>query len=68
MPLRQVRGELSDRPRRINAGLGLTDMVVEVSVNQGGRWKGIPLLFTAGSPTVCLPSLDPAEARQLAHR
>ncbi|MEV4873786.1 hypothetical protein [Streptomyces syringium] len=50
-----VREELSDRPRRINASL---DRVVEL-------WWGIPLRFAAGTPTVCLPRLDAAEARQL---
>ncbi|MBP2402492.1 hypothetical protein JO379_001961 [Streptomyces syringium] len=70
MPQRHVREELSDRPRRINAGRGgdrrPSARVVELSVNHEGRWRGIPLRFTAGSPTVCLPGLDPAEAGQLA--
>ncbi|MFF7020644.1 hypothetical protein ACFY97_06440 [Streptomyces klenkii] len=84
VPLRQVRDELTDRPRRINAGLGRTrcgpagaviaalraglgldDTVTELCVNHEGRWRGIPLRFTAGTPTVCLPRLDAAEARQL---
>ncbi|WP_338058272.1 lactate/malate family dehydrogenase [Streptomyces roseifaciens] len=84
VPLRHVRDELSDRPRRINAelgrtrcgpagaviaalraGLGLDDAVTELCVNHEGRWRGIPLRFTAGTPTVCLPRLDAAEARQL---
>ncbi|MFD0386310.1 hypothetical protein ACFQ2B_39540 [Streptomyces stramineus] len=49
----------------LRAGLGLADTVVELSVNHEGRWMGIPLRFTAGTPTVCLPRLDAAEARQL---
>ncbi|MGI5337514.1 lactate/malate family dehydrogenase [Streptomyces sp. CA-181903] len=49
----------------LRAGLGLEDRVVELSVNHEWRWMGIPLRFTAGTPTVCLPRLDPAEARQL---
>ncbi|MFI1256845.1 hypothetical protein ACH4U6_24145 [Streptomyces netropsis] len=84
VPLRQVRDQLTDRPRRINAGLGRTrcgpagaviaalraglgldDAVTELCVNHEGRWRGIPLRFTAGTPTVCLPRLDAAEARQL---
>ncbi|MFF4161396.1 hypothetical protein [Streptomyces sp. NPDC001678] len=84
VPLRQVRDELTDRPRRINAGLGRTrcgpagaviaalraglgldDAVTELCVNHEGQWRGIPLRFTAGTPTVCLPRLDAAEARQL---
>lgn len=84
MPVWRVREELSDRPRRISAGLGRTrcgpagaviatlraglgleDRVVELSVNHEDRWRGIPLRFAAGTPTVCLPRLDAAEARQL---
>ncbi|MEU5050141.1 NAD(P)-binding domain-containing protein [Streptomyces sp. NPDC021096] len=49
----------------LRAGLGLDDRVVELSVNHEGRWRGIPLRFTAGTPSVCLPRLDAAEARQL---
>ncbi|MEV4923675.1 lactate/malate family dehydrogenase [Streptomyces roseoverticillatus] len=49
----------------LRAGLGLDDTVVELSVNHERRWMGIPLRFTAGRPTVCLPRLDAAEARQL---
>ncbi|GAA0419002.1 hypothetical protein GCM10010357_45460 [Streptomyces luteireticuli] len=49
----------------LRAGLGLEDRVVELSVNHSGRWMGIPLRFTAGTPSVCLPRLDAAEARQL---
>ncbi|MEU3751171.1 NAD(P)-binding domain-containing protein [Streptomyces olivoreticuli] len=49
----------------LRVGLGLEDRVVELSVNHEGRWMGIPLRFTAGTPTVCLPRLDVAEARQL---
>ncbi|MEU2514418.1 hypothetical protein [Streptomyces syringium] len=84
VPVWRVREELSDRPRRISAGLGRTrcgpagaviaalraglgleDRVVELSVNHEERWRGIPLRFAAGTPTVCLPLLDTAEARQL---
>ncbi|WP_102925043.1 lactate/malate family dehydrogenase [Streptomyces noursei] len=50
----------------LRAGLGLEDRVVELSVNHARRWRGIPLRFTAGTPTVCLPRLAGAEARQLA--
>ncbi|MFC4518262.1 hypothetical protein [Streptomyces ehimensis] len=50
----------------LRAGLGLDDRVVELSVNHERRWMGIPLRFTAGRPSVCLPRLDAAEARQLA--
>ncbi|MFC4514042.1 hypothetical protein [Streptomyces ehimensis] len=49
----------------LRAGLGLEDRVVELSVNHENRWLGIPLRFTAGTPTVCLPRLDAAETRQL---
>ncbi|MFI9724660.1 hypothetical protein ACIHFE_34405 [Streptomyces sp. NPDC052396] len=49
----------------LRAGLGLEDRVVELSVNHERRWMGIPLRFTAGKPTVCLPRLDAVEARQL---
>ncbi|MCC3775469.1 hypothetical protein [Streptomyces sp. UNOB3_S3] len=49
----------------LRAGLGVEDRVVELSVNHENRWLGIPLRFTTGTPTVCLPRLDAAEARQL---
>ncbi|MFF4531515.1 hypothetical protein ACFY1P_19875 [Streptomyces sp. NPDC001407] len=49
----------------LRAGLGLEDRVVELTVNHAGRWMGIPLRFTAGTPSVCLPRLDAVEARQL---
>ncbi|MFC5720573.1 hypothetical protein ACFP1Z_10410 [Streptomyces gamaensis] len=49
----------------LRAGLGLEDRVVELSVKHERWWMGIPLRFTAGKPTVCLPRLDTAEARQL---
>ncbi|MEU3876601.1 MULTISPECIES: hypothetical protein [Streptomyces] len=49
----------------LRAGLGLDDRVLELSVNHENRWLGIPLRFTAGTPTVCLPRLDATEARQL---
>ncbi|MEV4741601.1 hypothetical protein [Streptomyces sp. NPDC049555] len=49
----------------LRAGLGLEDGVVELSVNHERRWMGIPLRFTAGRSSVCLPRLDTAEARQL---
>ncbi|MEU1826686.1 NAD(P)-binding domain-containing protein [Streptomyces abikoensis] len=46
--------------------LGLDDGVIELSVNHEGTWCGIPLHFTAGTPSVCLPDLTPAETRLLA--
>ncbi|MCX5205714.1 NAD(P)-binding domain-containing protein [Streptomyces sp. NBC_00237] len=85
VPLRAVHDELSDRPRRINAGvgrarsgpagavlaalraaLGLTDAVVELCVNHGGNWAGMPVRFTSGTPTITVPDLDPTEGRLLA--
>ncbi|WP_411140224.1 lactate/malate family dehydrogenase [Streptomyces sp. x-80] len=85
IPVEQVRKELTDRPQRINAGigrtrsgpagavlatlrktLGLQDGIEELSVNHDGNWYGIPLHFTAATPTVCLPQLSTGEARQLA--
>ncbi|MFD9071948.1 lactate/malate family dehydrogenase [Streptomyces lasiicapitis] len=49
----------------LRAALGLTDGVIELCVNHDGRWRGIPLRFTAGQPTVCLPALDHGEAQRL---
>jgi L-lactate dehydrogenase len=46
--------------------LGLQDGIEELSVNHDGNWYGIPLHFTAATPTVCLPQLSTGEARQLA--
>ncbi|GHF33521.1 L-lactate dehydrogenase 2 [Streptomyces mashuensis] len=46
--------------------LGLADGLIELSVNHEGTWLGIPLHFTAGQPSVCLPPLSPGEARALA--
>ncbi|MFF3699188.1 hypothetical protein [Streptomyces sp. NPDC002221] len=83
VPLRAVHDELTDRPRRINHGigrarsgpagavlaaldaaLGLTDRVVELSVvNADGTCLGTPLRFTGATPTVVVPDLDPAERR-----
>ncbi|WP_030685816.1 lactate/malate family dehydrogenase [Streptomyces sp. NRRL B-1347] len=49
----------------LRATLGLADGVVELCVNHDDRWRGIPLHFTAGQPTVCLPELDLSEAQRL---
>ncbi|MGW8768251.1 lactate/malate family dehydrogenase [Streptomyces sp. NPDC055815] len=47
--------------------LGLIDGVTEVSTRQdGGVWLGMPVAYTAGTPTLCPPPLDPSEAAQLA--
>ncbi|GGW99742.1 lactate/malate family dehydrogenase [Streptomyces chryseus] len=45
--------------------LGHTDGVIELSAPWRGEWLGIPLRFTTGHPTVCIPPLDPGETRQL---
>ncbi|ORT54227.1 lactate dehydrogenase [Streptomyces sp. CB03238] len=45
--------------------LGHTNGVIELSASWRSGWIGIPLRFTSGRPTVCLPPLDPDEARQL---
>ncbi|MFE7114543.1 lactate dehydrogenase [Streptomyces sp. NPDC057654] len=50
----------------LRAALGLTDTVVELCAEHGGAWRGVPLRFTAGTPTPCLPPLDRSEVRQLA--
>jgi malate/lactate dehydrogenase len=50
----------------LRAALGLTDGVVELCVNNGGGWSGMPLRFTAGVPTLAPPALDAAERRLLA--
>ncbi|MEV0278536.1 lactate dehydrogenase [Streptomyces sp. NPDC050610] len=50
----------------LRAALGLTDAVVELCAQHGDAWHGIPLHFTAGTPTPFLPPLDASEARQLA--
>ncbi|OEJ21730.1 hypothetical protein AS594_39040 [Streptomyces agglomeratus] len=47
--------------------LGVTDGLIELSAPRRGCWLGIPLRFTAGRPTVCIPPLNPGEARQLAN-
>lgn len=44
--------------------LGISDGTEVLSVNHDGVWLGIPLRFTAGHPTVCLPDLTPGEQRQ----
>ncbi|MFD7013986.1 NAD(P)-binding domain-containing protein [Streptomyces sp. NPDC059928] len=44
--------------------LGISDGTEALSVNHDGVWLGIPLRFSAGRPTVCLPDLDPEEQRQ----
>ncbi|MFF7098269.1 NAD(P)-binding domain-containing protein [Streptomyces rubradiris] len=46
--------------------LGISDGTEALSVNHDGVWLGIPLRFTAGHPTVCLPDLDPGELRRFA--
>ncbi|WP_228980092.1 2-dehydropantoate 2-reductase N-terminal domain-containing protein [Streptomyces sp. DH12] len=46
--------------------LGVTDGVVELSAPWRGTYLGIPLRYSGGRPTVCLPPLDADEARQLA--
>ncbi|GAA2720280.1 MULTISPECIES: saccharopine dehydrogenase NADP-binding domain-containing protein [Streptomyces] len=46
--------------------LGLADGLIELSVSHEGIWLGMPLHFTAGQPSVCLPPLSPGEARALA--
>ncbi|MEU1375964.1 NAD(P)-binding domain-containing protein [Streptomyces triculaminicus] len=46
--------------------LGLDDGVIELSASHDGTWCGIPLRFTAGTPTVCLPALTPSETHLLA--
>ncbi|GGX36433.1 lactate/malate family dehydrogenase [Streptomyces chryseus] len=46
--------------------LGVTDGLIELSAPRRGCWLGIPLRFTAGRPTVCIPPLDAGETRQLA--
>ncbi|MGW9439598.1 lactate/malate family dehydrogenase [Streptomyces sp. NPDC055607] len=47
--------------------LGLTDGVTEVSVRQAnGVWLGMPVTYTAGTPALCPPPLDPSETAQLA--
>ncbi|MFD3563452.1 NAD(P)-binding domain-containing protein [Streptomyces sp. NPDC058686] len=46
--------------------LGISDGTEVLSVNHDGVWLGIPLRFSAGRPTVCLPDLDPDEQRRLA--
>ncbi|HEY9332002.1 MAG TPA: saccharopine dehydrogenase NADP-binding domain-containing protein [Streptomyces sp.] len=45
--------------------LGVSDGTEVLSVNHDGVWLGIPLRFSTGRPTVCLPDLDPGEQRQL---
>ncbi|WP_285574080.1 NAD(P)-binding domain-containing protein [Streptomyces sp. RTGN2] len=45
--------------------LGVSDGVIELSTRWPGGWAGIPLRFAAGRSTVCLPPLNPAEARAL---
>ncbi|MFH8628005.1 NAD(P)-binding domain-containing protein [Streptomyces vietnamensis] len=45
--------------------LGLVDGVIELTAPWRGDWYGIPLRFTCGTPTVCLPPLAAAEAVRL---
>ncbi|WP_445277475.1 lactate/malate family dehydrogenase [Streptomyces sp. DSM 41033] len=47
--------------------LGITDGVIELSApGDTGTYLGMPLRFTGGHPTVCLPPLDQAETTDLA--
>ncbi|MFJ8753181.1 lactate dehydrogenase [Streptomyces sp. NPDC102441] len=47
--------------------LGVMDGVIEMSApGDTSTYLGMPLRFTAGHPTVCLPTLDRAEARDFA--
>ncbi|MGC0334875.1 hypothetical protein RKD23_007952 [Streptomyces sp. SAI-170] len=41
------------------------DGVIELTAPWRDDWYGMPLRFTAGTPTVCLPPLDATEAVQL---
>ncbi|WP_217246231.1 lactate dehydrogenase [Streptomyces sp. AC602_WCS936] len=45
--------------------LSRVDGVIELTAPWRGDWYGMPLRFTAGTPTVCLPPLDATEAVQL---
>ncbi|MFD5104881.1 lactate/malate family dehydrogenase [Streptomyces cinereoruber] len=45
--------------------LGLVDGVIELAAPWRGDWHGIPLHFTSGTPTVCMPPLAPAESVRL---
>ncbi|MGW4699739.1 lactate/malate family dehydrogenase [Streptomyces sp. NPDC004285] len=47
--------------------LGLADGVTELSTRHAdGVWLGTPVKYTAGTPTLCPPPLNPSEAAQLA--
>lgn len=46
--------------------LGVTDGLVELSASRKGTYLGMPLHFSSGHPTVCLPRLDAEEERDLA--
>lgn len=46
--------------------LGVTDGVIELSAPRDGTYLGMPLHFSSGRPTVCLPRLDAGEKRDLA--
>ncbi|GEB57417.1 lactate/malate family dehydrogenase [Streptomyces gardneri] len=46
--------------------LGLVDGVTELSVRQEeGVYLGVPVQYTAGTPSLCPPPLDPSETAQL---
>ncbi|WP_405762451.1 hypothetical protein OG234_28825 [Streptomyces sp. NBC_01420] len=46
--------------------LGVTDGSIELSAPRNGVYLGMPLHFSSGQPTVCLPRLDAGEMRDLA--
>lgn len=49
----------------LRLALGATDGLTELSAPYLDGWLGIPLRFTTGQPTPCLPALNSAEARRL---
>ena len=53
----------------LRLALGVVDGITELSAPYLDGWLGIPLRFTAGRPTPCLPKLSEAEAcsLQVAH-
>ncbi|WLQ37128.1 lactate dehydrogenase [Streptomyces castrisilvae] len=46
--------------------LGVTDGLIELSAPGDNTYLGMPLHFSSGQPTVCLPRLDAGENRDLA--
>lgn len=46
--------------------LGVRDGVIEMSAPRNGTYLGMPLHFSSGNPTVCLPRLGAEEKRDLA--